>query len=71
MITNVTDPLHPIAIASNKTSDIARKDNGESGNADLMGLSLWSGSSKSLFSGNWDGVKIIPRTLSGGTLKIH
>jgi hypothetical protein len=70
VVTDVTDPLNPIAIAGNATLNIVMKDNGEPGNSDLIGISLWSKDGKLLFSSNWSGTKTIQQLLNGGNFSV-
>jgi hypothetical protein len=69
-ITDVTDPLNPIAVIGNATLNIMMKDNGEPGNADLISISLWSRDGELLFSSHWDGVQTLQQLLDGGNLNI-
>jgi hypothetical protein len=69
-VTDVTDPLNPIALAGNATLNIVMKDNGEPGSADLIGISLWSKDGKLLFSSNWSGTKTVQQLLNGGNLSV-
>jgi hypothetical protein len=69
-VTDVTDPLNPIAVAGNATLNIVMKDNGEPGSTDLIGISLWSKDGELLFSSNWDGKQTVKQLLNGGNLSI-
>lgn len=69
-VTDVTDPLNPVAVAGNATLNVVMKDNGEPGSVDLISFSLWSRNGTLLFSSNWDGVRTVPQLLNGGNLNI-
>jgi hypothetical protein len=70
-VVDVTDPLHPITVASNARLQVTMKDNGEPGSTDLLGITLWGSNGSLLFSSNWNGVKTEKQLLDGGNLAVH
>jgi len=70
-VTDVTDPLNPIPLASGATLNVIMKDKGEPGSTDLVEFTLWSKNGALLFSSNWNGVKTIQQVLDGGNLAVH
>ena len=69
-LTDVTNPLAPIALGGGLTLQVTVTDKGEPGSADSMGVTLWSGSVL-MFSSRWDGAKTVEQVIGGGNLVVH
>ncbi len=70
-ITDVTDPLNPIALGGNNTLQMELTDRGEPGNTDTIGISLLNDAGGLLFSSNWNGTRTIEQILGGGNLVVR
>jgi hypothetical protein len=70
-ITDITDPLHPIALEGNATLQLWMTDNGEPGSSDTLGIQVLNKNGGMWFSSNWNGNKTVEQTLGGGNLAVH
>jgi len=70
-IVDVTDQDDPISLGGNLTFQMRMTDNGEPGETDSIGFSLWDKDGELLFSSNWDDVETIEQELTGGNLVVH
>jgi hypothetical protein len=75
-LTDVTNPLNPIAILPNGGGpmmlQISIVDKGEPGSSDQLAITLWNGDGTTLvFSSNWNPPKTMFQTLSGGNMVVH
>lgn len=70
-ITDITDPLNPIALGGNNTLQMELTDRGEPGNTDTMGITVWNDAGGVLFSSRWDGTRTIEQLLGGGNLVVR
>ncbi len=66
-LTDVTNPLAPVALGGGYTLQMAMLDNGEPGATDTISFEL-TNSGAVVFSSNWDGVKTAQKVLSGGNV---
>ena len=69
-LTDVTNPLAPVALGGNLTLQMTMTDKGEPGSNDTIGVTLWDGN-KLLFSSEWKGAKTSEKVLGGGNLVVH
>jgi hypothetical protein len=69
-LTDVTDPLAPVALGGNLTLQVTMTDMGEPGSSDTIAITLWNGN-KLLFSSSWSGSKTVQQVLGGGNLVVH
>jgi hypothetical protein len=71
-LTDITDPLSPVALGGNLQLFVSLVDNGEgaSGYLDKLGFTLWDGS-QLLFSSNWNGAATVEQRLVGGNVDVH
>jgi hypothetical protein len=69
-LTDITNPLSPIAIGGGLTFQIAITDNGEPGSTDSISFALCNGSTL-YFSSNWTGTKTIEQVINGGNLQVR
>jgi len=67
-LTDITNPLNPISIASNLSLQLTLTDKGATG--DTIGAALYRGNTL-LFASEWDGSKTVEGTISGGNLSVH
>jgi hypothetical protein len=70
-IQDVTDPNNTISLGGNRTFQVNITDNGEPGNSDMIGLTVYGNGGGLIFSSNWSGVQTVEQTLDGGNIKIH
>jgi hypothetical protein len=70
-LTDITNPLNPIALGGNLSLEMQLNDVGEPGSSDTIGFTLWSGSNTLLFSNNWVGGKTVQQLLGGGNLQVR
>ncbi len=70
-MTDITDPLNPIALGGNNTLQLELTDKGEPGNTDTMGITVWNDAGGVLFSSRWDGTRTIEQLLGGGNLVVR
>jgi hypothetical protein len=75
-VTDVTNPLLPITVASGATLQMDMTDFGEPGSngpagPDTMGLTLSDKSGSLLYSSNWVSGRSIEQLLTGGNLVVH
>lgn len=70
-IQDITDPDNPVSLEGNASLQIEITDNGEPGKADMIGISLLSRNGGLWYSSNWNGVKTVETTLSGGNLVVR
>jgi hypothetical protein len=69
-ITDITDPLNPIAIDGNGSLQVKLTDMGEPGKADTISITIWNKSGGLWFASNWDGTKTIEQLLGGGNVVV-
>jgi hypothetical protein len=69
-LTDITNPLNPIAHGGNKTLQVSLTDNGEPGANDMIAISLYDGSTL-MYSCNWNGANTAKMLLGGGNLVVH
>ena len=69
-INDITDPLNPISLGGNLSLIATVIDNGEPGDMDLVGFTLWRGADL-LFSSNWTGTVTTEQQLDGGNLQVR
>jgi hypothetical protein len=68
---DVTNPnIAPIAILGGLTLQLNLTDNGEPGNNDKIGVTLWNGNTL-VFSSNWVSTQTVEMLLNGGNLVVH
>ena len=70
-ITDITDPLNPVALGGNNTFQMELTDNGEPGAADTIGITAWNDAGGVLFSSRWNGTRTIEQLLGGGNLVVR
>jgi hypothetical protein len=69
-LTDITDPVSPVLLGSMLKLQVNLTDNGDSGENDKIGISLWNGSTL-LFSSNWNGTATAQKQIGDGNLIIH
>jgi len=69
-LTDITNPLNIINLGGNKTLQVSMTDKGNPGSNDLIGISLYDGSTL-MYSSNWAGSKTAEMLLGGGNLVVH
>ena len=69
-MTDITDPVSPVLLGSMLKLQVNLTDNGDSGENDKIGISLWNGSTL-LFSSNWNGTATAQKQIGDGNLIIH
>ncbi len=69
-LTDITDPALPVLEKSNLRLQARISDRGQTGNNDLLALSLWEGNTL-LFSSRWTGTSTTEQQISGGNLIIN
>lgn len=69
-LTDVTDPLKPVALGGNLSLQVTITDKGEPGTDDSIGITLWSGNTL-VFSSEWSGAKTLEQKLDGGNTVVH
>ena len=70
-IQDITNPLNSIAVDGNATLQVTMTDNGEPGNFDKIGITVWNKNGGLWFSSNWNGTSTFEQTIGGGNLKVH
>ena len=70
-LTDVTDPLHPIALGGNNTFQMELTDKGEPGRYDTIGFTVWNEWGGLLFSSRWNGTRTVEQALGGGNLVVR
>jgi hypothetical protein len=70
-VTDITDPLNPIALGGNKALQVTMTDRGEPGSSDTIAVSLNDPGGGLLFSSNWNGTKSVEQYLGGGNLQVR
>ena len=70
-IRDVTDPLIPISIDGNGTLRVSMDDNGEPGETDTIGITLWNKAGGIWFTSNWNGTSTAEQLLGGGNLVVR
>jgi hypothetical protein len=69
-ITDISNPLLPVPLGGNLTLQINMTDRGEPGSNDMIGISLWDGSTL-LYSNSWNGSSTDQQLLAKGNLVVH
>jgi 6-phosphogluconolactonase (cycloisomerase 2 family) len=69
-IRDVTFPLNMVTIDDGAVLQVVVNDKGEPGRNDTIAVTLWSRSGGLWFSSNWNGVKTVEQTISGGNLQV-
>ena len=67
---DITDPNNPISLGGNLQLLATVTDAGEPGTLDLVGFTLWDGSTL-LYSSNWDGTITMEQLIDGGNIQIR
>jgi hypothetical protein len=70
-MTDITDPLNPVALGGNLTFQMELTDKGEPGNTDMLGISVWNDAGGLFFSSRWDGTRTVEQNLGGGNVVIR
>ena len=70
-MTDITDPLNPVALGGNNTFQMELTDKGEPGSTDTLGITVWNDAGGLLFSSRWDGTRTIEQLLGGGNLAVR
>jgi VCBS repeat-containing protein len=70
-MTDITDPLNPIALGGNNSFQMELTDKGEPGSADTIGINVWSDAGGLLFSSRWNGTRSVEQILGGGNLVVR
>jgi hypothetical protein len=69
-LTDITDPLHPVALVGGLSLQVTLTDKGSPGTNDTIGITLWNGSTL-VFSSEWSGARTIEGPLDGGNTVVH
>ncbi len=67
---DITDPNNPISLGGNLQLLATVTDAGEPGTLDMVGFTLWDGSTL-LFSSNWTGTNTIEQLIDGGNIQVR
>jgi hypothetical protein len=70
-VTDITNPLAPLAVDGNSTLQVSMTDAGEPGSSDKIGIIVYNKAGGVWFSSNWNSTKTVQQALSGGNLLIH
>lgn len=70
-VTDITDPLNPIALGGNNSFQMELTDNGEPGAADTIGITVWNDAGGLLFSSRWNGTRTVEQILGGGNVVVR
>jgi VCBS repeat-containing protein len=70
-ITDITDPLNPVAVDGNATLQVTMTDMGEPGSNDSIGITVWNKQGGLWFASAWDGTKTAEQALDGGNLVVR
>lgn len=70
-VTDITNPLAPIALGGNKQLQIQMTDNGEPGSADTIAIQLSDPNGGLLYSSKWSGTATVEQLLGGGNLQVR
>ena len=70
-IQDITNPSNVVAVDGNATLQVTMTDNGEPGNFDKVGITVWNKNGGLWFSSNWNGTSTVEQTIGGGNLKVH
>ncbi len=70
-ITDITNPLAPVPVDGNATLQVTMTDNGEPGNTDRIGITVWNKSGGLWFSSNWTGTATAEQVLAGGNVVVR
>ncbi|WP_462219209.1 T9SS type A sorting domain-containing protein, partial [Ferruginibacter sp.] len=70
-ITDITNPLLPVAVAGNAVLQVTMTDMGEPGSSDKIAITVWDKDGGLWFASNWNGTATVEQILGGGNLKVH
>ena len=70
-VTDITNPLSPIAIGGNYTLQVSMTDAGEPGSSDQIGIIVYNSAGGVYFSSNWNGTSTVQQIIDGGNLVVH
>ncbi|NNF68828.1 MAG: tandem-95 repeat protein [Acidimicrobiia bacterium] len=70
-LTDVTDELNPQSLGGNLRLHMEMHDNGEPGDTDTIGFTLWAKNGTLLFSSYWSGVQTLEQVIAGGNLQVR
>jgi len=70
-MTDISNPLNPIALGGNNTFQMELTDKGEPGRYDSIGFTVWNDAGGLLFSSRWNGTRTVEQLLGGGNLVIR
>ena len=69
-LSDVTDPLDPVPLGGNLLLQMRSTDNGEPGENDTIGFTLWDDGTL-LFSSHRNGPQSVEQSVAGGNLQVH
>ncbi len=70
-LTDITNPLAPIAIGGNLKLQVEMTDAALGGQTDKVGITLWNSAGGLFFSSNWTGTTSIQQLLGGGNISVR
>ncbi|THH35482.1 HYR domain-containing protein [Neolewinella litorea] len=70
-VQDVTDPNNPVFVFGNGDFQVVMTDNGEPGDMDLIGLTLYDNDGGLRYASHWDGTQTVQQLLGGGNLQVH
>ncbi len=70
-MTDITDPLAPVALGGNLTLQVDVTDAALGGQTDKVGITLWNSSGGLYFTSNWSGTKTLQQLLGGGNISVR
>ncbi|HEX6811236.1 MAG TPA: YDG domain-containing protein [Planctomycetota bacterium] len=70
-LTDITDPLNPVALGGNLNLQVKMRDLGEPGSSDKISVSLTNTGGAMLFASNWNGTQVVEQLLGGGNLQVR
>lgn len=70
-ITDVTNPLSPVPVATGALVQLALDDNGTRGTTDTVGVTVWDPAGGLWFSSRFDGVRTVVQRLTTGNLTVR
>jgi hypothetical protein len=70
-MTDITDPLVPLALGGNLTLQLEMTDAALGGQTDKIGITLWNSSGGLYFTSNWNGTRTLQQLLGGGNISVR
>jgi hypothetical protein len=71
MIQDITNPSSPVMVDNNASLQMNITDNGNPGNTDLLGITIWNRLGGLWFASNWNGTSTVQQVISAGNEVVH